>query len=150
MLAYRIAPGKHPVFDATGASLWGGRWNSPGRRVIYGAETYSGAMLETLVHLSRPSPPPGFQFVRIEIPDSIPVERVAADALRGWNSLDMKASRAFGDRWYDERRSAVLLVPSVVTLGPERNVVINTEHPDYRSIKVDPPRPVQWDARLFR
>lgn len=150
MLAYRIAPGKHPVFDPTGASLWGGRWNSPGRRVIYAAETYSAAMLETLVHLSHPSPPPGFQFVRIEIPDRVAVEKVDATNLPGWGDLDMKASRAFGDRWYDERRSAVLLVPSVVTFGPEMNVILNAEHPGFRHIKADSPRPVQWDARLFR
>jgi RES domain-containing protein len=149
MIAYRIAPGKHPVFDPTGASLWGGRWNSPGRRVIYGAETYSAAMLETLVHLSHPSPPPGFVFVRIEIPDGVSVERADAGALEGWGDMDMKVSRAFGDRWYDEGRSAVMLVPSVVTLGPEMNVVINTEHPDCKFIKADPARPVQWDARLF-
>jgi RES domain-containing protein len=150
MLAYRIAPGRHPVFDPTGASLWGGRWNSPGRRVIYAAETYSAAMLETLVHLSHPSPPPSFLFVRIEIPNEVLVERVDANDLPGWGDMDMKVSRVFGDRWYDERRSAVLLVPSVVTLGPEMNVVINVDHPDFKYLKADPPRPVQWDARLFR
>jgi RES domain-containing protein len=150
MLAYRIAPGKHSIFDPTGASLWGGRWNSPGRRVIYAAETYSAAMLETLVHLSHPSPPPGFQFVRIEVPDRVSVEKVDAGALPGWGGRNMKISRSFGDQWFDERRSAILLVPSVVTLGPERNVVINVEHPDFKAIKADLPRPVQWDARLFR
>ena len=29
---------------------FGGRWNSPGRRVIYAAESYAGAMLEVLVN----------------------------------------------------------------------------------------------------
>ena len=32
--------------------LHGARWNSPGRRVIYAAETYAGALLEILVHAS--------------------------------------------------------------------------------------------------
>ena len=150
MIAYRIAPGRHPVFDPTGASLWGGRWNSPGRRVIYAAETYSAAMLEALVHLSHASPPPGFLYVRIEIPDQVAVERVDASVLDGWSDMDMRVSRAFGDQWYDKRRSVILLSPSVVTLGPEMNVVINVEHSDYKYIQVDPPRPVQWDARLFR
>ena len=48
--AYRIADRRHKIFDGQGASLLGGRWNSPGRRVIYAAETYAGAMLEALVH----------------------------------------------------------------------------------------------------
>ena len=46
--AYRIADVRQPIFDGNGAALYGGRWNSPGRRVIYAAETYAGAMLEKL------------------------------------------------------------------------------------------------------
>jgi RES domain-containing protein len=30
--------------------LNGGRWNSAGKRVIYAAQTYAGALLEVLVH----------------------------------------------------------------------------------------------------
>ena len=37
--AYRIADRRHPIFDSMGAYLNGGRWNSVGRHVIYGAET---------------------------------------------------------------------------------------------------------------
>ena len=47
---YRIADRRHKIFDGQGAALLGGRWNSPGRRVIYAAETYSGTMLEMLAN----------------------------------------------------------------------------------------------------
>jgi RES domain-containing protein len=50
MIVYRIAGARHPIFDATGAMLYGDRWNSVGLRAIYAAETYAGAMLEVLVH----------------------------------------------------------------------------------------------------
>ena len=50
MRAFRIADRRHPIFDGTGAKLNGGRWNSPGRPVIYAAETFAGGLLEALVH----------------------------------------------------------------------------------------------------
>jgi RES domain-containing protein len=49
LTAYRIADGRHPLFDGTGAALFGARWNSPGKPVIYAASTYSGALVEILV-----------------------------------------------------------------------------------------------------
>jgi RES domain-containing protein len=48
--AYCIADRRHKIFDGEGAALPGGRWNSPGRRVIDASETYAGATLEVLVH----------------------------------------------------------------------------------------------------
>src|SRR6266436_2721595 len=50
--AFRIADMRHTIFDGSGAMIHGARWNSPGRRVIYAAETYAGALLEILVHAS--------------------------------------------------------------------------------------------------
>jgi hypothetical protein len=35
MQIYRIADSRHPVWSGTGAMLVGGRFNSPGRPVIY-------------------------------------------------------------------------------------------------------------------
>src|ERR1017187_9056977 len=39
--AFRIADMRHAIFDGSGAMLHGARWTSPGRRVIYAAETYA-------------------------------------------------------------------------------------------------------------
>jgi RES domain-containing protein len=146
--AFRIADRRHRVFDGYGAALHGGRWNSPGRRVIYGAETYSGARLEQMVHLPLGRVPGTQAVVVVEIPDDVSSEELRPEGLPGWNSRDRIASRAFGDRWYDERRSTVLLVPSVAAPG-ERNVLINQEHPDSPRIVSSPPSLVVWDERLF-
>lgn len=148
MDAYRIADARHPIFDPGGAALYGGRWNSPGRRVIYASESYAAAMLEVLAHRNGPSVPRRHQFVRIQIPESLSVETVLPDALPGWDAADEQASRAFGDAWYDARRSAVLRVPSVVTHGPEFHLVLNTLHSEFRQIVAGEPEPVFWDARL--
>jgi RES domain-containing protein len=149
MIAYRIADARHPVFDATGAMLHGGRWNSPGSRVIYAAETYAGALLEVLVHSNLSRPPKNHRVVRIEIPATLQVETVAQAGVPGWDAEDAVASRAFGDEWFRSRRTAVLRVPSVITQGREHNLVLNSDHPDFQLIHAGTPETVHWDSRLF-
>ena len=149
MFAYRIADGRHPIYDGTGAMLHGGRWNSVGNRVIYASESYAGAMLEVLVHANLSVPPRHNQLVRIAIPDEVKVETVTPDNLDAWDAEGMTASRRFGDQWLIEQRTAVLRVPSVVTSGREYNVVINPLHADGKLIQASAPETVWWDRRLF-
>jgi RES domain-containing protein len=149
MIAFRIADRRHPIFDPSGAFLFGGRWNSPRKRVLYAAQTYAGALLEILVHANLGVLPKTHSAIEIHIPDDLPREALAASALEGWAAEDLIASRSFGDRWIEERRSAVLLVPSVVLQGKEVNVLINPDHPDFARIRATAPEPVLWDPRLF-
>ena len=130
--------------------LHGGRWNSIGGRVIYASETYAGALLEILVHANLSRAPKNHMVVRINIPDNIEVEVVSVDRLKGWEAEDAVASRAFGDQWIKEARTAVLKVPSVITQGRENNIVLNASHLQFTSITTDPPTSVYWDERLFR
>jgi len=146
--AYRIADGRHNVFDGQGAAILGGRWNSPGRRVIYAAESYAGAMLEVLVNANTGRMPKHHVWIEILIGAGVAVEEVDARKLRHWDAPGQRASRMFGDTWYDESRSTVLVVPSVV-VSVERNVVINQEHPDFQKLRATRPQPVVWDERLF-
>ena len=53
MRIYRIADSRHALWDGTGAAMVGGRWNSPGRAVIYGSLSYACSMLEILAFSSR-------------------------------------------------------------------------------------------------
>ncbi|MGP8253628.1 MAG: RES family NAD+ phosphorylase [Terracidiphilus sp.] len=150
MRAFRIADRRFPIFDGTGARLAGGRWNSPGRAVIYAAENFAGAVLEVLVHSNLGRIPKSHALVEITIPDSLRVETIAAASLPGWDAEDQRASRAAGDRWLEEQRSAALLVPSLVTHGRERNVLLNPEHSEFAKIKAGKPQHIAWDERLFR
>jgi RES domain-containing protein len=150
MRAFRIADRRFPLFDGSGARLTGGRWNSPGRSVIYAAETYAGAVLEVLVHANLGRLPRSHGWIEITIPHGVSVETVSAVTVPRWDSQDLSATRAFGDAWLEERRSAVLLVPSFVTRGRERNVLINPQHRQFGAIKASRPRDVAWDDRLFQ
>jgi RES domain-containing protein len=146
--AYRIADRRHRIFDGAGAASFGARWNSPGRRVIYAAETYAGAMLEVLAHANIGRIPRSHSWIEILIGNGVKIEELNAGDLRGWDVADQYASRAYGDRWYDEGRTSVLIVPSIVA-RPERNIAINQEHPDFVNVRATAPKPVDWDERLF-
>ena len=146
--AYRIADSRREVFDGSGAATFGGRWNSPGRRVIYASETYAGALLEKLVHTNIGRIPSTQSWIEIVVPAGFVVEEVKEDDLPGWDHTSQQASRAYGNDWYDQRRTAVVLVPSVAT-RVERNVIFNQEHPDFPRIEAGQPTPVVWDRRLL-
>ena len=102
MFAFRIADRRHPIFDGTGAMLHGARWNSPGKPVIYAAETYAGALLETLVHANLGSVPSN---PRRHVASTSPTTSPAIDSVRhptfphGTRSKISPLRRAFGDRW---------------------------------------------------
>ena len=149
MRIVRIADSRHPVWDGTGALLVGGRFNSPGRAVIYGALSFAGAMLEVLVHARIGKVPRHHVFVLADVPADLPVEQAETGALpAGWDTQDLDIARAFGNRWIDETRSAVLLVPSVVARG-EWNAMVNPAHPGAARLVVTAPQAVIWDTRLF-
>jgi RES domain-containing protein len=118
--------------------------------VIYAAETYAGAILETLVHANLNRLPHTQAVISIDIPGDVEVEPPAASALPEWDAANQVASRAFGDRWLVDGRTAVLLVPSLVTRGREHNILLNPSHASFTRIRHSPPEPVAWDARLFR
>lgn len=150
MRAFRIADRRFPIFDGTGARLAGGRWNSPGRPVIYAAETFAGAMLEVLVHANLGRVPKTHAVIEIAIPDTITTEIVSPEDLPGWDAEDQSLTRAFGDQWLDEGKAAVMFVPSIVTCGREHNLLLNSEHPAFKDITSSKPQDIVWDERLFR
>ena len=146
---WRIADGRFDVFSAVGASLVGGRWNSPGVGVIYTSRSYAGAMLECLAHAGVGRMPRTHVAIEIAIAAAVSVEHHDESSLPvGWDHADLHVARAFGDAWIREQRTAVLVVPSVVARR-EMNVLLNPQHPDFKKIVAGSPEPVVWDARLF-
>lgn len=140
--------GEHPIYSAAGSKLFPGRWNDSEHPVVYASQHYSTAMLEKLVH-GNGRLPPNQHFIEINIPPGVSYEMVSKDTLPGWFSEDCAAARSHGIAWHAGRRSAVLVVPSVVA-RMELNVVINVDHPDAKAITYSLHQPVWWDRRLFR
>ncbi len=147
MRAFRIGDpkGAYPIYSGEGAAKVEGRWHERGQNVIYASEHYSTALLEKLAHWNGHLPP-SQHYIEITIPAGTSYEVVTKDTLPGW--VDAAVARAFGSRWFGERRSCILVVPSFVA-RLDTNVLINPDHPDARAIKVGLETPVPWDARLF-
>lgn len=146
---YRIVHSRYPPFDGSGTYQWGSRWIGPGRQVVHAGETYALAVLENLVHWQTNALPPALICVEAAIPADMQQEQVDDIDPRTLGSLDTAATRAYGDDWYDQRRAAVLWVPSAVS-PYERNVLFNQRHEDFNMIAVAAPVPAVVDRRLSR
>ena len=149
MQLFRIADERHPIWDGTGAALIGGRWNSPGKPVIYGSLTYSCALLEVLAHANIGRIPSTQRYVIVVVPDGVSIQIADENSLpEGWDSENSTLARDFGDQWLKEAKSAILIVPSVVA-KLDRNALVNPIHPDAKKLIVSEPKEVIWDRRLF-
>lgn len=129
-----------------GAFQHGGRWNSPGKRMIYTSSRRSLAMLEILVHWQQPAPPPDYVVVVLFIPDHL-VSKNLVYKMPDWQQ-DQQWSREIGDDWIKTQASLLLRVPSVV-VSAESNYLINPMHKDADAVKVIDIEPFGFDKRLF-
>ncbi|MBB4268010.1 RES family NAD+ phosphorylase [Roseospira visakhapatnamensis] len=140
-MAWRLCKRDHADLSGTGARLHGGRWNSPGRALVYTAATAELAVLEVRVHLDVPPEMIPNDFVLMEIDlTGLDVEAVAAFPAD---------PTAFGDTWLAEARTPVLCVPSAIV--PEAsNLLFNPAHPQAGAARVVGVRAFQFDRRLWR
>jgi RES domain-containing protein len=142
---WRLASERHPPLTGEGARLMGGRWNSPGRPVVYASESLALALVEVLVHVTGALPRVYAAF-RIGLPED-DVEVLDSGPLKeGWTA-DLGYSRAIGDQWLAQERSVALAVPSAV-LAASTNWIINPNHPGAARIEVVDRQPFRFDGRL--
>lgn len=145
---------QHQANDLSGkgAEISGGRWNRPGRPMVYAASSISLACLETVVHLNAGSLPLNRFLVRIPVPAAVWAKRqtLKADQLpSGWNAVpESKVSLDIGDRWLQDGASALLVLPSAI-VPEEFNVLINPRHADAAAIRAEKLRPWRFDGRLL-
>jgi RES domain-containing protein len=135
--------------NGQGGLKYPGRWHNVGRPVVYLAESPAGALLETLVHLmvDPEDLPDEFQLLRVEVPDSIPVEDLLLPTEMDWR-IDIEASRRTGDTWSHRRATALARVPSA--LVPQTfNFLLNPLHPDARQVTISESFKDRYDLRLL-
>jgi RES domain-containing protein len=146
--AWRIVKARHAAtaFDGEGARLLGGRWNSPGTRMIYTSATGALAALEMLVHLNRAITLHAYALISCDFDESVvnDVEKLPAN----WQSYPSPPQlQTIGDQWVRSGSSAVLRVPSAV-IRNENNYLLNPDHSDFSRIKINNPEPFSFDLRL--
>ncbi len=119
--------------------------------VIYAAEHYATAVLEKLAQLNS-----------VKLPSVAGLHRdsraarhrrrtagSASTVKRLGRRRQSPQARRCGDRWYDQRRTAALLVPSLAAPGLEWNVIINQQHPDFSRLTASTLRPVVGHPHLL-
>ena len=95
IVATRFASG---AFSGEGAREDGGRWNSPGVRMVYTAGTISLALLEILVHLNTGDPIPSYSRCSVRFDDSLVIALDLKQLPTNWRqSPTPAAARAVGD-----------------------------------------------------
>jgi RES domain-containing protein len=110
------------------------------------AQTVALAVLENLVHMSRQDYPIGYVVVAPTVPDHVRI----MEHLRYLDAkpFDAARERTAGDHWLKSDESAALRVPSAV-VARDWNYLINPQHLDFTQILIGPPKPFQFDERLF-
>lgn len=139
MRLWRVARAAFADLSGEGARLYGGRWNSPGRPVVYTAENPALAILEVRVHLD---------LAPELIPDDYVLIEIETGAVSVSESEDPQAPQVLGDAWLSAGETALLKVPSFIA-PRSANVLINPRHRDAASITVVATQPFDFDRRLW-
>jgi RES domain-containing protein len=138
---WRICRRAFADLSGEGARLYGGRWNSPGRPVVYAAEAAALAVLEVRVHLDLDWSLLPADYVLM----AIDLSPLAIESLEEAPDVPV----AYGDAWLESRRSAVLGVPSVL-VRESRNLLVNVAHPEASRASIASIRSFSFDERLWR
>jgi RES domain-containing protein len=143
--AWRLCRAPFADLNGDGARRFGGRWNSPGRAVVYTAENPALAILEVRVHLDLAPDliPDDYVLMEIEL-------GAVAMASLGGASMErvMEQPRQAGDAWLGLGKEPVLRVPSFVAPF-SGNFLLNPAHPDMTAVSVVAVRPFSFDRRLW-
>lgn len=103
----------------------------------YCAESIALAFLENMVRRQGVGFNNDFKIMIIHIPDDLSITVITVQELKEGcrNFKDYSLCQPKGDKWYNEGTALLLKVPSAVL--PECcNYVINTEHIEYKKIKL--------------
>lgn len=147
---WRLSPAYHAdkALSGEGSYRRGGRWNPPGLRVVYCADSRSLAVVEVLANLRRPAFIHSQPWVLLKV--SVPADLIERPARvpETWRETPYPTgTQAFGAEWVQAQRSVALRVPSAVVPG-EFNYLLNPAHPQFAKVKIGKPEPFSFDPRL--
>ena len=141
MILWRVSPQTDLV--ASYRSSRAGRWSWASRDVLYTSTTVELAVLEALAHRREMQGRQHF-LIRVELADA--AAQQAPRLPHGWRA-DKALTRKMGNRWYDEGRFPILLVPSALS-AESTNALLNPHHPSARNLRLDVLRGFIFDRRL--
>ena len=145
MRLWRIS--RHADLRGQGGLRAGGCWHSPGRPVVYLADHSASAMLEMLVHLELDVFPRHYPLLQIDIPEPASLLRADISALPDDWREQPQLTRRIGDAWLEQAPSALLQVPSALTVDGS-NYLLNPAHPAASACRIVSVQTPPLDPRL--
>jgi RES domain-containing protein len=128
----------------------GGRWNSPGTRLVYTSATASLATLEIVANVGRTDLLLAYVLISCEFDESLITRLDRTRLPHNWRDFPAPPElAALGDEWVRSERSVVLEVPSAL-IEHESNFLINPSHSGIRAVRINAPQPYRFDLRLAR
>lgn len=150
--AWRIVKDRYrrTAFSGDGAELFGGRWNTPGKPVIYASDSIALAVLEILAHIAPSDLRATYRLCRIEVSRDLVEICEPADVASIWRTPGRVTElQQFGDRWVQEQRSTALKVRSEI-VPQEWNLLLNPRHPDFARVACRLDDEFQIDPRILQ
>ena len=152
MIVFRLSHTEYcNDLSGKGASIYGGRWNSKGKSLLYTSDSRALCITEVAVHTPLGIVPVDYSLGIIEIPDTSMIQEISLGQLPDdWKSFPHSAStQLIGDQFIRDRKKLILKVPSAVVPG-EYNYLINPAHPEFSTITLLRTEPFIFDERLFK
>lgn len=136
MILYRISSARYADdLNGNGARLYGGRWNSEGRAMVYLASSRSLAILESLAHLSPTNIPSDYVMLTIDVPDdffAIDIKLLP----NNWNEYpEPNILKQIGNSFLQKNEYLLLKVPSAI-VSQEFNYLMNPMHQKAGKVKI--------------
>jgi len=148
MILFRMAAEAYKDdLSGTGAKLFGGRWNTPGVPALYTTENISLSVLEILVHTGLELVPLLYYLLRLELPANASVQVINRSKLKKEWKSDTAYTQWIGNEFLKADKALALKIPSVI-VEEEHNFIINTNHPDFKKIKILSSRKFSFDKRF--
>jgi RES domain-containing protein len=142
---------REQLFSGQGGLYASGRWTPRGRLVVYTSASISLAVLEYTANYRRRGWVPATVLGRAAIPSSVNVEAVSMDKLppNWFAAAAPQELQTLGREWLERGETAVLKVPSAI-VPEEWNYLLNPGHPEFRKLRMSPPKPFAFDQRVAR
>lgn len=145
MILYRCSLRKWASdLSGTGSYLHGGRWNTPGTRMIYTAENNVLAAFEVALRIPLEQISKNYVMIPIEVPDD--AEIYSPRLPRNWFT-DVELTQKIGDTFAKNDKHLLMKVPSAL-ISDSYNYLINPGHPLIRKVRTKEPRTILLDKRL--
>src|SRR5260221_492673 len=130
MILYRCTLKKWAKdLSGQGALLYGGRWNSRGKYVVYTAENNLLAALEVALRVPLTNISSDYVLVPIFVPDSSTV--YSPHLPKGWNR-NHKVTQQIGNQFLEENKFLLMKMPSAL-MSNSFNFLINPNHKMYKA-----------------